>query len=278
MNPHAPQGRSPVALARAVWSNRTLLRQMTVREIRGRYQGSIGGMFWSFAHPLMMLAIYTFVFSVVFKARWNQGPATLDDRTGYALMLFSGLIVHGLFADVINRAPHLIPSNVNFVKKVVFPLETLPVVCVLAAVFQAGVSLLILLGAHVLVTGGLSPSSFYTVLVLLPFVVLTLGAAWMLASVGAFLRDLGQLTGIIATLALFLSPVFFPVSALPPKLQPLMMANPLTFIIEQVRAVLLLGAQPNWTGLAAYALLAFVVAWLGFACFQTSRRSFADVL
>lgn len=278
MNPHAPQGRSPAALVRAVWLNRTLLRQMTVREIRARYQGSIGGLFWSLAHPLMMLAIYTFVFSVVFKARWNQGGTGLDDRTGYALMLFSGLIVHGIFADVINRAPHLIPSNINFVKKVVFPLEMLPIVCVLAALFQAGVSLLILLGAQTIVTGSLAPSSIYIVLVLLPFLVLTLGAAWMLAAVGAYLRDLGQLTGIIATLALFLSPVFFPVSALPPKLQPLMMANPLTFIIEQTRAVLLLGVQPNWGGLAIYSLFACAVAWLGFACFQTGRRSFADVL
>ncbi|TFZ05156.1 ABC transporter permease [Ramlibacter henchirensis] len=278
MNPHARQGRSPAALVHAVWKHRALVRTLAVREIRGRYQGSMGGMLWSVAVPLLMLAIYTFVFSVVFKARWDQGASAADDRTAHAFMLFAGLIVHGLFAEVISRAPQLIPSNPNFVKKVVFPLETLPIVCVLAAVFQAVVSLVILLAAQLIFTGRLQPSAVYVIPVLLPFVVLTTGAAWILCSIGVFVRDLAQLTGIIAMLAMFMSPVFFPLSALPANLQPWMMANPLTFVIEQTRTVLLLGGQPHWPALALYSLLACLVAWLGFACFQLARRKFADVL
>jgi len=250
--------------------------QMTRREVIGRYKGSMMGLLWSFLNPLFMLAVYTFVFSVVFKARWTTSA---DEGKGdFAVLLFAGMIVHGLFAEVLNRAPGLILANVNYVKKVVFPLEILPVISMCAALFHTGVSLLVLLGAIVVVDGNLHSTMLLVPLVVLPYIIFVQGLAWMLASLGVYLRDVGQTIGIITMVMLFLSPVFFPVSSLPENMRPLMNANPLTFIIEQVREVLIWGHTPDWAGLGLYSLMAVAVAWVGYAWFQRTRKGFADVL
>jgi len=276
VNPHAGQPTSPLALLRSLWRNRGLITQMTRREVLGRYKGSVMGLAWSFFNPILMLTVYTFVFSVVFKSRW--GVAGNESKTQFAVVLFVGMIVHGLFAEVINRAPGLIPSNVNFVKKVVFPLDILPVVTIGAALFHSLVSLGVLMAAFVLFNGYLNWTALFIPFVLLPLLILTLGVAWMLASLGVFLRDLGQTTGIITMIMLFFSPIFYPVTALPVRLRPWIMANPLTFIIEQAREVLIWGHLPNWMGLGIYTLAAIAVAWLGYAWFQKTRKGFADVL
>jgi lipopolysaccharide transport system permease protein len=234
------------------------------------------GISWSLLNPLLMLIIYTFVFSVVFKARW--GVNTGESKTQFAIVLFVGMIVHGLFSEVINRAPALITSNVNFVKKVVFPLDILPSVAIGAALFHSLVSLGVLIVAFVLFNGYLNWTAIFIPLVLLPLIILTLGVAWMLASLGVFLRDLGQTTGIITTILLFFSPIFYPVTALPVRLRPWIMVNPLTFIIEQAREVLIWGHLPNWVGLGIYSIVALAVAWAGYAWFQKTRKGFADVL
>jgi lipopolysaccharide transport system permease protein len=249
---------------------------MIRREVLGRYKGSVMGLAWSFFNPILMLTVYTFVFSVVFKSRW--GMAGNESKTQFAIVLFVGMIVHGLFAEVINRAPALITSNVNFVKKVVFPLDVLPAVTIGAALFHNLVSLGVLMVAFVLFNGYLNWTVLFIPLVLLPLIILTLGVAWMLSSLGVFLRDLGQTTGIITMVMLFFSPIFYPVTALPLKLRPWIMANPLTFIIEQARDVLIWGHLPNWIGLGIYTLIATAVAWAGYAWFQKTRKGFADVL
>ena len=276
MNPHARQPATFSALIRDLWRNRQLTRQMIHRDIAGRYKGSALGLAWSFFNPVFMLAVYTFVFSEIFKARWGTGDD--ESKTQFAVVLFVGMIVHGLFAEVLNRAPGLILANVNYVKKVVFPLEILPVVSLGAALFHSLVSLGVLLAAFALFNGYLHWTAVLIPLVMLPLVVLTLGLAWMLASLGVFLRDVGQTIGIITTVLMFLSPVFYPVTAVPERFRPFIMANPLTFIIEQAREVLIWGHLPNWTGLGIYTLAATAVAWAGYAWFQKTRKGFADVL
>ena len=276
INPHAAQPTSLVALAKSGWRNRQLIVQMTKREVVGRYKGSALGLVWSFLNPVFMLAVYTFVFSVVFKARWGVGGE--ESKTQFAVVLFVGMIVHGLFAEVLNRAPGLILGNVNYVKKVVFPLEILPVISMGAALFHSLISLGVLLIAFVLFNGYLHWTAVFTPLVVLPLVILTLGLAWMLASLGVFLRDVGQTIGIITMVMMFLAPVFYPITALPEEMRPWIMANPLTFIIEQAQEVLIWGRLPNWTGLGIYTLVATAVAWAGYAWFQKTRKGFADVL
>lgn len=276
INPHAAQPTSLLALCRNQWRNRQLIIQMAKREVVGRYRGSVLGILWSFLNPLFMLIVYTFVFSVVFKARW--GLNTNETKTQFAMVLFVGLIVYGLFAEVINRAPGLIISNINFVKKVIFPLDILPSVAMGSALFHSFISLVVFLVAFVLFNGYLNWTAIFIPLVLLPLIILTLGFAWMLASLGVFLRDFGQTTIIITMVMLFLSPIFYPITALPVKFRPLIMGNPLTFIIEQAREVLIWGHCPDWTGLGIYTLVAIAVAWSGYAWFQKTRKGFADVL
>lgn len=275
-NPHAAQRTSLVALAKGLWRNRQLIAQMTKREVIGRYRGSVMGLAWSFLHPVCMLIVYTFVFSVIFKSRWGVGGE--ESNAQFAVVLFVGMIVHGLFAEVLNRAPALILTNVNYVKKVVFPLEILPVIAMGAALFHSTVSVGVLLATFGLFNGHLHWTAVFAPLVLLPLVMLTLGLAWMLAFLGVFLRDVGQTIGIITTVMLFLSPIFYPVSALPEEFRPWLMANPLTFIIEQAREVLIWGRMPNWMGLGGYTLVAVAIAWTGYALFQKTRKGFADVL
>jgi len=275
-NPHAAQRTSLVALGESLWRNRQLIAQMTRREVMGRYKGSVMGLAWSFFNPVFMLVVYTFVFSVIFKSRWGVGGE--ESKSQFAVVLFVGMIVHGLFAEVLNRAPGLIISNVNYVKKVVFPLEILPVIAMGATLFHSLISLGVLLTTIALFNGHLYWTAIFTPLVLLPLVIFTLGLAWMLASLGVFLRDVGQTIGIITTVLMFLSPVFYPMTAVPERFRPFIMANPLTFIIEQAREVLIWGRLPNWTGLGGYTLVAAAIAWAGYAWFQKTRKGFADVL
>jgi lipopolysaccharide transport system permease protein len=277
INPHAAQPTSLQALGKSLLRNRQLIIQMAKREVVGRYKGSAMGLAWSFFNPVFMLIVYTFVFSDIFKSRWG-GDAGNDSKTQFAVILFVGMIVLNLFSEVLNRAPSMILLNVNYVKKVVFPIEILPVVAMGAAMFHSLISLGVLLIAFALFNGYLHWTVVFTPLVFLPLVILTTGIAWMLASLGVFLRDVGQTIGIVTTVLMFLSPVFYPVTAVPERFRPFIMANPLTFIIEQAREVLIWGHLPNWIGLGTYTLAAIAIAWIGYMWFQKTRKGFADVL
>ena len=274
VNPNAAHETTPCSLCGVLWRNRHLIVQMTRRDVLGRYKGSFMGIVWSLLNPILMLTVYTFVFSEIFKARWGEND---ESKVQFAMFLFSGMIVFSLFSEVLNRAPLLIVSNPNFVKKVVFPLEILPASAVLAAVFHSMISLAVLWIA-LLFDGSLNWTSLFIPLVFFPFILLLAGLAWMLASIGVFLRDAGQTMGMLTTVLLFLSPVFYPMSAVPEVFRPLMNANPLTFIIEQTRTVLILGHAPHWWGLGIYTLLAVVVLWIGYFWFQKTRKGFSDVL
>ena len=236
INPHATEPTSPLALCKSLWRNRQLIVQMTKREVVGRYKGSAMGLAWSFFNPVLMLLVYTFVFSEIFKSRWG-GVGGDDSKTQFSVVLFVGMIVLGLFSEVVNRAPSLILGNVNYVKKVIFPLEILPIITMGAALFHSLISLCVLLAAFALFNGYLQWTAVFIPLVLLPLVIVTTGLAWILAAIGVFLRDVGQTIGIITTVLMFLSPVFYPVTAVPERFRPFIMANPLTFIIEQARSL-----------------------------------------
>lgn len=276
MNPHKSHNTSPLEILKSFLRNRDLISQMAKREVLGRYRGSVVGLGWSFFNPLLMLSVYTFFFSYVFKSRWGDLPT--DGHTDFAIVLFVGLIIHGVFAECINRAPTLITSNVSYVKKVVFPLEIFPWIAMGSALFHAGISVLVLLGLQFAIVGQLQWTFIFFPLILLPFVVVTLGFAWLLAAAGVYLRDISQTTSLITSIMLFVSPVFYPISTLPQKMQLLVMFNPLTLIIEESRKVLLFGTMPDWTGLSIYTIVSAMIAWSGFWLFQMARKGFADVL
>ncbi|MBO9484014.1 ABC transporter permease [Salinisphaera sp. G21_0] len=276
MNPHAAHSTSLLTLVSSLWQHRHLIKVMVIREVVGRYKGSIFGLAWSLLNPLMMLTIYTFVFSVVFKARW--GIKTTDNTSDFALILFVGLIIHSLFAEVLNRAPSLILSNANYVKKIVFPLEMLSVVNIGASLFHALISMFVLLVALILLNGMPTLTIIYTPITLLPLLPITLGISWFLASLGVYLRDIGQMIGIVTTVLLFLAPVFYPIEALPESYQMFLHLNPLTFPIEQTRTVIIYSEPPNWIGQAVYTIFSIVTCRFGFWWFQKTRKGFSDVI
>lgn len=264
--------------------NADLIAIFVRREIAGRYRGSMLGILWSLLTPLLMLAVYTFVFGVVLRARWAGGgdaggaAAAEPSMAEFAVILFAGLIVFQLFAEVITRAPTLILTNANYVKKVVFPLEILPVVALGSALFHAGVSIVVLLVFRLMVFGVVPVTSLLLPLVLAPFCLLILGLSWFIAALGVYYRDINQFLGTLVMALLFLSPIFFPLSALPEWLRPWVALNPISFPVEQTRAVLIFGTLPDFAGLAAYTVFAIAIATLGYAWFQKTRKGFADVL
>lgn len=257
------------------WRNRGLLKSLIFREVVGRYRGSMLGLFWSFLTPLLMLAVYTFVFGVVFASRWTNGTGA---KSEFALILFAGLIMFNLFAECFTRAPNLILGHANYVKKVVFPLEVLPLMVLGASLFHFFVSLTVWLLAYLLLFGIPSPNALLLPFVLLPFCLFTLGISWFFASLGVYLRDVSHVVGILTNILMFLSAVFYPLEALPVSLQSIAFFNPLIPPIEIARQILFFKTVPSFSLLFLYSLGSLFVSWLGFAWFQKTRRGFADVL
>jgi lipopolysaccharide transport system permease protein len=265
------------ALFRTLGAHRQLIARMVRREVVGRYRGSVMGLAWSFLNPLLMLGVYTLVFSGIFKARWNASGEP-EGIGRFAVTMFVGMIVLNLVTEVLTRSPSLILSNVNFVKKVVFPLEILSVVTIGTALFHMMASVGVLLVALLMLEGTMPWTAALLPAVLLPLVLMTLGSSWILASLGVYLRDVAQAISLVCGALMFLTPVFYPLSAVPEDVRPLIAANPLTFIVEQARQALIDGKTPDWAGLALFTTGAAAFAWAGYAWFQKTRKGFADVL
>lgn len=260
---------------RSLWMHRALIQRLAWRDILVRYQGSAGGLLWALMTPILLLSVYTAVFSGIFQARWGQSGGPVE----YALQLFVGLTIHGVAAECLNRAPALMASNASYVKRVVFPLQILPMVNLLSALFHFLISFLVLVVFYTVVKHHVPLMGLvYFPFIIAPYIVLLAGISYLLAGLGVYLRDIGQVMGLITTILLFLSPVFYPASMLPPRLQTIFMLNPLTLIIEQSRAVLLDGLTPRWDLIGLYAAGAAVVFIAGFWAFQKMRKGFADVL
>lgn len=263
-------------MVRGFFLNRELLWELVKRDFIGRYKGSVLGVVWSLFNPLLMLAIYTFVFSVAFKARWGQSPD--GGKVAFAIVLFSGIIVHTFFAECLNRAPSLITNHPNYVKKVVFPLEMLPWMVLLSALLHFAVSfgvlLLFCLLAGVTVHAGilLVPAA------LLPLILMIMGISWILASLGVYLRDLSQVIGVFVSITLFLAPVFYPIESLPLAYQSILRWNPITLPIIQLRNLVLWSRPFQWGEWMVSLAVGVLVCQVGYWWFQKTRRGFADVV
>lgn len=265
----------PLEPLSALWQHRTLIRRLARRDLEARYRGSLLGLFWTLLTPLLMMSVYTFVFSVIFQARWG---ASGGGKAEFALLLLSGLILFTVFSECVARAPGLMLENVSYIKKVVFPLEILPAVVLAVALVNAAIGFVILQIFAVFVFGPPPPTTLLFPLILLPLCLVTLGVSWFLASLGVFLRDIRQMVGVLVTALMFLSPIFYPVSAIPAGFRTVIELNPMTPLLEYTRDALFWGRVPGLTGWLAYAAISYLVAWLGFAWFQRTRKAFADVV
>lgn len=257
-----------------LWRHRNLVLELTKREFSGRYRGSFGGIFWSFAQPLFLLTVYTVAFGVILKSRWGGTGSTAD----YALMLFAGLIVFNAFSEVLSRSSTLVTGNPNFVKKVVFPLELLPVITVATALIHALIGMAVWLLGYAILFGIPKPTAVLFPLILACFVPVLLGLGWLLSAVGVVVKDISQLTSMLNHALLFLTPIFYSIEAAPPLLQNLLMLNPLTFVVEQFRLVLFYGQMPSMSGLAVYFVLASLFSWGSLVLFRRLRPTFADLV
>lgn len=255
-------------------NHRSLIIELTKREILGRYRGASFGLLWSLISPFMLLAVYSFAFGNVMKGRWPQG----NGHQSFTLILFVGLIVHGYFSECILRSPQLITGNPSYVKRVIFPLDILPWPMILSALFHLFANFIVFLALRMALEGRIDVTAVLFPIVMLPLVILSFGISWLLAALGVYFRDVNQITGVISTALLFTSSAIMPVASVSEHLRPIFLLNPLTFIIDQARNVALWGQLPDWGEWAIYLAISCVVAWVGYACFSATRRGFADVL
>jgi len=263
-------------LARSVLINGFILRSLVRNEILARYSKTMLGVVWSLINPLVMILIYSFVFGVIFEVRFGRSAGTTE--IPYGIVLFSGLLLHVFLAETLMRAQGIILENPNYVKRVIFPLEMLPLSILLANVIQAGIALLVLM-AVILIAGFSIPlTALLLPVVWAPLVLITLGLAMIVASLGVFVRDISQVLGFLMTILMFGSSILFPADMLPEALRPWLLLNPLTIIVDQTRAVLLWGELPNWHLLGYHAVVSAAVAWIGCWWFLRTRRGFADVM
>lgn len=266
------RSRNPFA---AFGRHRNLTRELVRNEILGRYRGASFGMLWSLLSPFMMLVVYTIAFGSILKGRW---PQVGDTHAEFGLVIFVGIFVHGFFGECFTRAPRLMLEHANYVKRVVFPLDILPWTMVLAGLFHLGMNVLVFCLLSFFVYQQLSPLVLLLPLVLAPLVLLTVAVSWVMSSLGVYLRDIAQVAPVASTAMFFLSSAIIPVDAVPEDYQLVFHLNPLTFFIDQARAVALWGQQPDWAGLGWYALGGLVAVFAAHAWFRRTSRGFADVL
>ena len=263
---------NPLRIVADVWRHRYLLGQLVKRDVLLRYRGAMFGVAWIFLSPLFMLVIFAFVFGQIFQARWTQQASGLP----FWLLLYSGLITFNIFAETLSRAPTAVRGYTAFVKKIIFPVHILPVVPLGAALVHGTFNYLILLATLALVGGFHAQVLLFPVL-LLPVLLLALGLSWFVAAWGVFIKDMTQIVPMFVQMLMFLSPVFYPASAVPAALRPLYRYNPLGAIIETTRAVVT-GEAVEWGAWGIALGVCLTVAMLGYAFFQHSREEFADAL
>ncbi len=266
---------NPIRLINSYWDNKTLIKQLVRKEIYGKFQGTHLGLLWVVFEPLLMLAVYTFVFRVIFNRHWlSENDSTLE----FTVILFSGLLMFNFFREVVNSAPRLILKNTNYVKKVVFPLEILPFVSILTSLYHLSISILILTVLYIMAFGQFNLTALYAPLILIPYILIVLGVGLFLASLGVYIRDVAQVVSVIVMGSLFLSAIFYPIESVPEKYQIFFYFNPIAFTVDQFRSVFLWGELPEWKWLVLYYPVSIVISWLGLFWFQKTRKGFADVL
>ncbi|MDR6095867.1 ABC transporter permease [Stenotrophomonas sp. SORGH_AS_0321] len=253
-----------------------LMLSLTGRDIQKKYKDSVLGALWGVLVPLIMLAIYTVIFSAIFNAKWKG--IEVHSKADYAVLLFIGLIVYNIFAESLARAPSAVLGSPNLVKKVVFPLEVLPAVVVMSSLYNAGVACVALVVFLVFSSFGLHWQIVLLPILIVPMIALTLGVTYLFASLGVFFRDIDQLAGLLARILQYLTPVLYPSIIFPDTVGQWMRLSPLAIYVEQIRALIVAGTLPDWGSYLWAVCWSGAILWLGYWWFQRTRRAFADVV
>lgn len=269
---------NPIEISRSLYRNRELIWNLTKREINSTYRGSFLGALWTIIVPIMMMLLYTLVFSVILQAKWDIGTSPTTPKSEYALILYAGLTAFNVFGTVINRAPGLVLAVPNYVKKVVFPLEILPIVILGSSLFTCLINVVLILIGSLLVYHRISLTIWLMPLLLLPLIFLSLGLGWFLSSLGVFIRDISQATSIFVQILFFITPIVYPANLVPSNLGFFLTLNPLAMIIDGFRRSLLWGEMFDWKTWGIVTLISIIIAILGSAWFSVTKRGFADVI
>ena len=268
---------NPLLGIRILTTNHNLLRQMLVRNIAQRYRGSILGFIWSFAYPLMMLSVYTFVFGIIFKARWGI-ESFGESRAAFPLIMFCGMAVFNIFSESVNSSASVVTSNPSYVKKVVFPLELLPLCNVLTAFVFGLAWFALLVAGTIFFLGQLSWTMLLLPLFLIPLLLFSAGISFFVASIGVYIRDTQQLVAVVTQALFFMTPIFYPVSLVPENLQWILRINPLSTMVEQARHIFFYGRLPEVIPFLLVTFVSMFFFQLGLAWFAKTKKGFADVL
>ncbi len=264
------------AFFQSIVEHRQLIWRLTKREFDARFRGHAMGTVWAVVTPLLTAAVYTFVFSTVFKAKWGTAGST--ESGDFAIIFLAGLMIHGIFGESVMRAPSLIVSNAQYVTRVVFPLEILPVNVVASALVNAIIGLAVVVFGNLVLNGSLHATLLLLPIVLLPFLIFVLALVFLLSAFGTYVRDTSQLVGLLVTASLFLTPIFYSIESVPPRFQTLLKLNPLTLFVNDTRQVVLFGQLPNFAELGLSLILALLLLGLAFWLFQRLRGGFSDVV
>lgn len=256
--------------------NWDLFMQSLRREVSQKYRGSYLGVLWNFILPLIMMVVYSFVFGVVFKAKWDLQIS--DSNEEFALILFVGITLFNLFSEGINSAPTLVINNSNYVKKVIYPLNLLSVTNVCGSMIQVFFNIIIIIIAKIIIVRRFDFLFLLFPVVVLPHLLCILGFSWIFSAVGVYIRDVKQGASILSLLFGYATPVFFPLSAIPERLQWIMYINPMTIIVENARRVLIYGLLPRWNELAIIYIMSYVIFLSGFYIFKKLKKGFSDVM
>ena len=267
---------SPSAIIKNYYLHRSLIYQFTRREVFLKYKGSFLGVAWAFVQPLLLLAVYTYVFSVIFNMKWGAGSPS--GRLEFALALFVGILTFNILGEVANAAPTLMIAHANYVKKVIFPLEILPLVKLLGTLIHSFVGIAIVLVAILLTEHRLPWTIVLLPVVWLPMVLFALGWGYLLAAFGVFIRDIGTSIGVVINMFFFLSPIFYPLDAVPEELRIYCQLNPIALFVEDARRVVLWNQLPDWYWYAGGLCLSIIVFMAGYLVFMKSKPAFADVI
>ncbi len=269
---------SPFSPWRTLQKNRYFFQQITARNIQNKFKGSYLGAIWLVILPLLMLTIYSFVFCVIFKNRWGMVMESKDSKLMYALMLFCGMAVYNIFSESVSGGVSSISDRVNFVKKITAPLELLPLASVASAAIISLLWFSILSCGVFFVLGTLPATIAYFPLLLLPVVLFSSGFAWLVASLGVYIRDLGQLIPILLQIFFFLTPIFYSQDMLPEPYRTMMNYNPLAIMIEHARMIFIRGKLPPENEILGLFILSYLIFELGYLWFMKTKRGFSDVL
>ncbi len=267
-------GRALTLPMQSIWRNRALIRTLVRRDVLSRYSGSFAGAFWALLNPLLLMLTYFFVFGMVLNSRFGNDPS----RAGFALYFLAGMLPWLAFSEAVGRAPTVMVEHRNFIKKLVFPVETLPVNLVAAGLVTETFGVLLFVLALVIIRHSVPVTLLYLPALIVPQILFTAGVCWFLAALGVFVRDLAQVNGFLLTIWFFITPICYPETSLPKAAAALLQKNPVYVLVRGYRAILLEHSAPDWRALGWVTVVGIAAFLVGHAWFYKLRKSFADII